>query len=104
MKRQLSELGEKKMQMKQLTKINCQNIQTAHAAHYQKANKQPNQEMGRKHKQTFIHRKHAHGQQTHNKMFNITTRNSNQTKRNANQLKTAMCYPLTLVCMLIFVS
>ena len=35
--------------MKQLTKINCQNIQTAHEAHYQKANKQPNQEMGRKH-------------------------------------------------------
>ena len=34
-------------------KINLQNIQAAHAAQYQK-NKQPNQKVGRRPKQTFL--------------------------------------------------
>ena len=45
-KRQPSE-WEKMLQMKQLTKINLQNLQAAHATQYQK-NKQPNPKMGRR--------------------------------------------------------
>ena len=42
--------------------------------------KQPNQKMGRRPKQTFLQRRHTDGQQTHEKMLNITnySRNSNQ--------------------------
>ena len=50
--------------------ISLQNIQTAHAAQYQK-NKQPNQKMGRRSKQTFLQRRHTDGQQAHEKMLNI---------------------------------
>ena len=39
----------------QPTGINLQNIQTAHTAQYHK-NKQPHQNMGRRSKQTFLHR------------------------------------------------
>ena len=52
--------------MKQLTRINLQNIQAAHAAQYQK-NKQPNQKLGRRPKQTFLQRRHTDGQQIHEK-------------------------------------
>ena len=45
-KRQPSE-WEKMLQMKQLTKINLQNLQAAHATQYQK-NKQHNPKMGRR--------------------------------------------------------
>ena len=41
-------------------RINLQNIQAAHAAQYQK-NKQPNQKVGRRPKQTFL-RRHTDGQ------------------------------------------
>ena len=51
--------------------INLQNIQAAHAAQYQK-NKQPNQKMGRRPKQTFLQRRYTDCQQTHEKMLNIT--------------------------------
>ena len=37
---------------------NLRNIQTAHAAEYQK-NKQSNQKVGRRLKQTFLHRRHT---------------------------------------------
>ena len=46
----------------------------------QQKNKQPNQKMGRKPKQTFLQRRHTYGQQTHEKMLNIT-----HYQRNANQ-------------------
>ena len=60
-------------------RINLQNIKVAHTAHYQK-NQQPNQKVGKRAKQTFLQRRHTHGQQTHEKMLNIT-----HYQRNANQ-------------------
>ena len=41
--------------------IKLWNIQTVHAAQYQK-NKKPNQKMGRRSKLTFLQRRHADGQ------------------------------------------
>ena len=60
-------------------RINLQNIQAAHAAQYQK-NKQPNQKVGRRPKQTFLQRRHTDSQQTHEKMLNVAHyyRNANQ--------------------------
>ena len=43
-----------------VTKINLQNIQAAHAVQYQK-NKQPNQQVGRRPKLTFLQRRHRDG-------------------------------------------
>ena len=43
-----------------VTKINLQNIQAAHAVQYQK-NKQPIQKVGRRPKQTFLQRRHIDG-------------------------------------------
>ena len=58
--------------MKQLAKgYNLQNIQAVHTAQYQK-NKQPNQKMVRRPKQAFLQRRHTDGQQTHEKMLNLT--------------------------------
>ena len=37
-----------------------------------KKNKQPNQKMGRRPKQTFLERRHTDGQKAHEKMLNIT--------------------------------
>ena len=39
-------------------RINFQNIQAAHTTQYQK-NKQPNQQVGKRHKQTFLQRRHT---------------------------------------------
>ena len=61
----------KYLQMKQLTGIILQNIQTVHTAQYQK-NKQPNQKMGKRPQQTFLQRRHTDVEQTHEKMLNIT--------------------------------
>ena len=80
--------------MKQLTRISLQNIQVAHAAQYQK-NKQPNQKMGRRPKQTFLQRRQTDGRQTHGKTFNIThyqrSKNYNEvlhdTSQNGHHLK-----------------
>ena len=59
--------------------INLQNIQTAHAAQCQE-NKQPNQKMGERAKQTFLQKqKNTDGQQAHENMFNISNY-----QRNAN--------------------
>ena len=49
--------------------LNFQNIQTAHTAQYQ--NKQSNQKVGRRPKQTFLQRGHIDGQQAHENMLNI---------------------------------
>ena len=46
--------------MKQLTKINLQNIQEAHEAQYQKS-KQPNQRVGKRIKQRFLQRRDTDG-------------------------------------------
>ena len=45
--------------------INLQNIQTAHAAQYQKNN----QKMGRRPKETFLQGRHTDGQEAHEKML-----------------------------------
>ena len=59
--------------MKQLTKgYNLQNIQAVHTAQYQK-NKQPNQKMVRRPKQTFLLRRHTDGQQAHEMMLEIAS-------------------------------
>ena len=52
-------------------KINLQNIQAAHIPQYQK-NEHPNQKMRRKPKQAFLQRRQTDGQQTHEKVINIT--------------------------------
>ena len=49
---------------------NLQNIQTALAVQYLK-NKQTNQEMGRRSKQTFIQRRHTDGQEAHEKILKL---------------------------------
>ena len=48
--------------------------------------------MGRRHKQIFLHRRHTNGQQTHEKMFNIT-RNQGKPNQNHNEI------PLTPISM-----
>ena len=54
-------------------------MQATPVAQFQK-NKRPNQEMGQRPKQTSLQRRHTDGQQTHEKMLNITyyQRNENQ--------------------------
>ena len=44
--------------------------------------------MGKKQEQTFLQRRHIDGQQTHEKMFNIThhQRNASQIQGNANEI------------------
>ena len=59
--------------------LNFQNTQTAHATQYQN-NQWPNQKMGRRAKQTFLERRHIDGQETHEKVFNVTNY-----QRKANQ-------------------
>ena len=49
--------------------LNFQNIQTAHTTQQQK---QPNRKMGRRSKETFLPRRQTDGQETHEKMLNIT--------------------------------
>ena len=61
-------MGENNCKWTDWHRINFQNIQ---AARYQK-NKQPNQKMGGWPKQTFLQRKHTDGQQTHEKMLNLS--------------------------------
>ena len=39
---------------------------------YIKTNKQPNQKMGRRPKQTFLHGRHTDGQKAHEKILNMT--------------------------------
>ena len=48
--------------------INFQNTQAAHTIQCQK-NKQPNQKVGKRPKQTFLKRRHRDGLQTHEKML-----------------------------------
>ena len=66
-------MGENKGELSNWAGINLHNIQTAYAAQYPK-NKQPNQKMGRRPKETFLQRRHPDGQEAHKMMFNITIR------------------------------
>ena len=60
--------------------INLQNIQAAPAAQYQKKNKPPNPKMGRRPKKTFLQRRYAYCQQTHDRMLNITNQSLEKCK------------------------
>ena len=71
-------MGENNSKQSNWQRINLKNIQAAHVAQFQK-NKQPNQKMGQRTKQTLLQRP-TDGQQTHEKMLNIT-----HYQRNANQ-------------------
>ena len=50
-------MGENNSKQNNGQRINLKNIQVAHAAQFQK-NKQPNQKMGQRTKQTFLERRH----------------------------------------------
>jgi len=53
--------------------IDFQNIQIAHKTqHHKQTNKQPNQKMGRRPKQSFLQRRHTDSQQAHEKMLHVT--------------------------------
>ena len=77
--------------MKQLQRINFQNIQAAHTTQYQE-NKQPNQKVGERPKQTFLQRRHTDGNK-HRKRCSasLITREM--------QIKTTMRYHLSPVRM-----
>ena len=64
-------MGENNSKWNNWQRINFQNIQAAHTPQYQK-NKQPNEKVGKRPKQSFLQRRHTDGQQTHEKMLNIT--------------------------------
>ena len=59
-KRQPSEWEENNSKQSNQQRINLKSIQAAPAAQYQK-NKQPNQKMGQRTKQTFLQRRHTDG-------------------------------------------
>ena len=56
--------------MKQLTKDSVPNTQATHTTQHQK-NNQPTKKVGRRPKQTFLQRRHADGQQTHEKLLSV---------------------------------
>ena len=74
-------------------KINFQNIQAGHIPQYQK-NEHPNQKMGRRPKQALLQRRRTDGQQTQEKIINLTPIRE-------MQIKTTMRYLLTVVRMAI---
>ena len=53
-------MGENNSKRSNWQRINLKNIQAAHAAQFQK-NKQPNQKMDQRTKQTFLQRRHTDG-------------------------------------------
>ena len=52
--------------------INLQNTWTVHAIQYKSKNKQPNQNIAKRPKQTFLQRKHTDSEKEHEKMLNVT--------------------------------
>ena len=66
--------------MKQLTKNQVAKYISCSSSSISKKNKQPNQNVGRRPKQTFLQRRHTYGQQTREKMLNIA-----HYQRHANQ-------------------
>ena len=71
-------MGENNSKWSNWQRINLKNIQATPEAEFHK-NKWPNQKMGQRTKQTFLQRRHIDGEQTHEKMLNIThyDRNAN---------------------------
>ena len=59
-------MGESNSKQSNWQRINLKNIQVTPAAQFQ-TNKQPNQKMGQRTKQTFIQRRYTDGWQTHRK-------------------------------------
>ena len=53
-------MGENNSKQSKLQRIHLKNIQAAHAAQYQK-NKEPNQKMGQRTKQTLLQGRHRDG-------------------------------------------
>ena len=52
-------MGENNNKLNNWQRINFQNIQAAHTAQYWKKRKQPNQNVGKRHEQSFVWRKHT---------------------------------------------
>ena len=74
-------MGENSCKWCNQQELNLQNIRTHTTQQQQPKNpNNPTEKMGRKIKQTFIQKRHADGQQAHEKMHNIDNyyRNSNQ--------------------------
>ena len=67
-----------------LSGINFQNKQTVYTASYQ--NKQPNQKLGRRSKQTLLQRRQTDGQQSPEKMLDVSTyeRDTKQNHKNVS--------------------
>ena len=84
-------MGENICKQSNWKEIDFQNTQGAHATQYEK-NKQSNEKIGRRSKQTFLQRKHTYGQHTHEKILNITNYRE-------VQIKTMMKYYLTVTRM-----
>ena len=74
MKRQPTEMEENICKWCDQQGVNIQNVQTAHKTQYQK---KAIKKIGRRSKQTFYQRRHADGQQEHEKMFNISNHQGN---------------------------
>ena len=72
-------MGENNSKWSNWQTANLKNIQATPAAQFWK-NKQPNQKIGQRTKQTFLQRRHTDDQQTHEKMLN-----NPHYERNANQ-------------------
>ena len=70
-KRQPSDWEKNNSKRSNRQRINLKNIQAAPSAQLQK-NKRPKKKMGQITKQIFLQRRHTDGQQTHEKVFNIT--------------------------------
>ena len=64
-------MGENNNKWNNWQRINFQNTQAARTTQYQK-NKQPNQKVGKKPKQTFLQRRQTDGYWAHEKMLSVT--------------------------------
>ena len=63
-------MGENDSNQNHWQRITLQNIQAVCSSQYQK-NKQPNQNMGRRPKQTYLQRRRTDDHETHEEMLNV---------------------------------
>ena len=88
-------MGENNSKWTNRQRINLKNIQAIPEAQFQK-NKWRSQKIGQRSKQTFLQRRHADGQQKHEKKFNITYYQIN-VNQNRNEVSLHVsqdgCYP-----------